>query len=82
MCRNKAVSRNYGIQRINVAIERQKTILSILEKKKEGLSFRKISQQLDIPKSTVSTIYNAAVFSAARAANIADATEDEYINQL
>lgn len=82
MCRNKAVTQNYGIQRIDAAIERQKTVLSILEKKKEGLSLREISRVLAIPKSSVSNIYRAAVFNAARATSFADVAAEERIDQL
>ena len=82
MCRNKAVTQNYGIQRIDAAIERQKTVLSILEKKKEGLSLREISRELVIPKSSVSNIYRAAVFNAARATSFADVAAEERIDQL
>lgn len=79
LCRNKAVTQNYGVDRIDVAIERQKTILNILAKKKEGVSFREISKELDIPKSTVSNIFCAAVFNSTHA-SFADVAEEEHIN--
>lgn len=76
-CRNKSITKYYDISRVDEAIERTKTVLAILEKKRDGASFRDIGAQLGIPKTTVSNYYRQAIYNGSHGESKLDTWEKE-----
>ena len=60
-CKRRSVAKNYGISILDDAIEQYETTLLVLQKRKEGKTFREIGEELSIPKSTVYNYFNTAI---------------------